>query len=147
MKNRHSDLEQQFSWLFNGTLLDSAEANESKSRYIENLIDGNKSDEVPLVPSPRERVSDLLQKSADGASAAWVEMTMWLSMPADATSNSEVGDNLNADVTSYPGWIESTATQRESIVRSAHNFLVDESINASGHVPSLVENLGDPHQG
>lgn len=74
----------------------------------------------PLIPSPSERISTLLERIDQGEVAFWSQLTLTLTL--EPYSN-RYGDE-ESDLRKLPGWLASDQKTRSLIVDAAKRFLL-----------------------
>ncbi len=113
-------LAKEFAWLLKPVVLGSPEAQEAKKIH-EQLRDISEKTKKPLLePPPTERVRKLLDELECGEASAWWRLNMELTLKPTST---HYGDELEPDITAFPGWVAADAETRRRIVSAAKKYL------------------------
>jgi predicted NACHT family NTPase len=114
-------LAHEFASVLGPVVLDSPEAIEMRSSYLEmQSLESSEKAHSPSVPSPTERIKKLLDEFELGDLNAFWQLN--LEMTRDEKSR-YYGDQLQSDLTALPGWKCAEEETRARIVRAAKRFL------------------------
>ncbi|NJO75496.1 MAG: hypothetical protein HC833_18050 [Leptolyngbyaceae cyanobacterium RM1_406_9] len=117
----NSTLKAQFITDIEPIELVSLEAQKAKAEYLEKQRwnDRNRHN-VPLTPSPKERVLQALEQFESGDCVWWISLCFEMTLEPNST---HYGEPFESSLTSFPGWIEVENTIKERILRSAKLYL------------------------
>lgn len=115
-----------YSWVFTPTDFRSPEAQAQKESY-ERLISPRKEMESELqqnalVPTPKERVLECLDKFEKGDIDFWWDLNLQLTLMPYAKV---YGDELQFDLRKLPGWQEADAEAQLRIIEAAKKYVIE----------------------
>jgi predicted NACHT family NTPase len=107
---------------FSPLAIDSPEAQEQKTQYLEMQRWQQPREETPLEPPPAERIAKCLEAVESGDTEKWWSLCMEMTLELYST---HYGNELEADLYKLPGWISSDATTRSKIVQAAKKYVLE----------------------
>ncbi len=114
------ELHDEFKWMVDPILLESAEAEMAK-KYYEERQRWDKENERPLLdPRPKERVKGWLDRFGAGETDAWCVVNREMTLEPEST---HYGDELESDLTALRGWKEADDETRARVARAAAVYL------------------------
>ena len=117
---RHPLVADRFKWVWEPISLDSAQAQQLKTRYEEEESWKRRINKPPLNPSPAERLARALQECEDRNPTAWWSVTRELTLEPTSTG---YDSDFEWDVMKLPGWLSADEVTRERIVRVAEKYV------------------------
>ncbi|MBI3248296.1 MAG: hypothetical protein HYZ50_17455 [Deltaproteobacteria bacterium] len=113
------------SWLLHPIKLDSPEAQKERENYEEmQKWQNRKKEEKPLLdPPPEQRIATLLDQCEAGNLEAWWRLNMEMTLEPDST---HYGSELEADLTTLPGWKTAHSTIKARIIEVAKKYLLEQ---------------------
>ncbi len=110
--------------IYGNVKIDSDTADEMKRIYIQDQEFKEKLSELnkkPLVePPPEERIGSLLKKFNDGKIDSWLSLNREMTLNKDSR---HYGDPYNPDLTTLPGWLNSSDEIKEKVVNAAKIYI------------------------
>ncbi|MCX5722813.1 MAG: hypothetical protein NT179_12415 [Nitrospirae bacterium] len=125
---RHPLVADRFKWVWEPISLDSAQAQQLKTRYEEEESWKRRINKPPLNPSPDERLARALQECEDRNPTAWWSVTRELTLEPTSTG---YDSGFEWDVMKLPGWLSADEATRERIVRVAEKYVQSDIPAAS----------------
>jgi len=111
---------QRFQGVFEGVLLDSEDAQRSRSTHkMEKELDGCKP--PPVTPPPAERVAKLLDNFESGDWQAWWRLNLELTL---APTSKFYGSDLDYFISDMPGWKSADEPTKQRMLDAAEKYLV-----------------------
>jgi predicted NACHT family NTPase len=119
-------LEEAFRPLFAPVALDSPEAEHLRQQYQQHVaaMAQVQQRQTVLTPPPHQRVAILLGRAEAGNLDAWWQLNLELTLEPTST---HYGLDMEADVTTMPGWAAADEPTRLRIIRVAREYLVEMS--------------------
>jgi len=116
----HPLVSDRFKWVWEPINLDSAQAQQLKTRYEEEESWKRRINKPPLNPSPAERLARALQECEDHDPAAWWSVIRELTLEPTSTG---YDSGFEWDVMKLPGWLSADEVTRERIVCVAEKYV------------------------
>lgn len=120
-------LRARYAWVFDGVMLDSAEAAQHRA-WRDQRLAIQRDKRPPLVPEPERKIMEALDRAETGDLDAWWHLNLYLAV----TPESRFIDNeLQYFITAAPGWAQADAALRRRIVEAGERYIAEADSTAA----------------
>jgi predicted NACHT family NTPase len=114
----------EFAIYFNPVVINSPEAREMKTHYLEMQKWQQPREKIFVEPPPTKRISECLRAIESGDVEKWWPLCMEMTLVPDSAY---YGNESEPDLHKLPGWVSSDAITKDRIIQAAKQYISERS--------------------